>query len=109
MSQISDINRTLHSAVRDDLVRLGRALKARRVERGLTQQQLAERLGIAVRTLRAIESGSDTVNIGIVASAMMMLDLGSLTALIQQQTPQLLSSTRSRVSAGKTRPDYDDF
>lgn len=61
------------------------------------------------RTLRAIESGLDPVNIGIVASAMMMLDLGSLTALIQQQTPQLLSSTRSRVSAGKTRPDYDDF
>lgn len=105
----SDINKTLHPAVRDDLARLGRALKARRIERGLTQQQLAERLGIAERTWRAVESGADTVNIGIVASGMMMLDIGPLTQLIQLQAPSLLTSTRARVSSRGTRPAPDDF
>lgn len=109
MAQVSDINKTLHPAVRDDLVRLGCALKARRIERGLTQRQLADRLGIAERTWRAVEKGADTVNIGIVATGMMVLDLGPLTNLIQQQAPQLLSSQRSRVTPRRAKPDYDDF
>lgn len=38
-----------------------------RVDRGLTQEQLAERVEIAVRYLQAVEAGRQNVTIGTVA------------------------------------------
>ena len=49
---------------REEAARLGRELKSRREDFKLSQQALAERAGIAIGTVRALESGR-TVDPGL--------------------------------------------
>jgi HTH-type transcriptional regulator / antitoxin HipB len=46
-----------------DLQRLGQAFRALRMNRGLTQQEVAERAGITRLTVIRIEDGRDSVSI----------------------------------------------
>jgi transcriptional regulator with XRE-family HTH domain len=58
----------------DHLVELGRRLRAARVGRNEPMAIFAERIGVSVPTLRAMERGAPTVQIGAWASALWALD-----------------------------------
>jgi len=58
----------------DRLVALGRRLRVVRVERNEPMTTFAERIGVSVPTLRAMERGAPTVQIGAWASALWALD-----------------------------------
>ena len=48
-----------------DLVKIGRLLQELRKEKGLTQEQLAERMGVARRTVSRWETGSNMPDLDI--------------------------------------------
>lgn len=62
-------------ATRHRLRELGEGLKAARLARGLTQSEVAERLGVSRFTVMALERGEPGVAIGTVLEAAALLDL----------------------------------
>lgn len=58
-----------------DAVRIGEAVRAMRKNYSLTQQQLAELVGISDRTLRDIEKGTGAPGIGAVLATLKVLGL----------------------------------
>jgi transcriptional regulator with XRE-family HTH domain len=66
-----------------ELVRLGMRLRAARIVRDEPMQLFAQRIGISVPTLRAMERGADTVQIKHWANALWALDrLQDLTMVL---------------------------
>ena len=49
----------------NDLVEIGKRIKALRKEHGLTQEQLAEQLGVAANTIARIETGNRGISIDL--------------------------------------------
>jgi transcriptional regulator with XRE-family HTH domain len=77
---------------------LGQRISQARRERGWTQEQLAERLGVSVRYLQAVEAGEENLTIDSLTQLALRLDL-SLGDLVDQAFP----STRrlpTRTSSG---------
>lgn len=109
MGRVSNLNKTFPTSVRAELMALGRAMRARRIELRLSQREIAERIGISERTWRAIEGGSDTVNIGIVAMGMLVLGIGPFSKWISQQAPYLLYREQRRVRKSNREKALDDF
>lgn len=73
----------------NELVALGRRLRALRIERNDRQSDFAFRLGISVPTLRKLEQGDSTVSIGVWFDAFWLLGrLDDLQKLLVQ--PQSL-------------------
>ncbi len=68
------------------LQELGKRLRSRRIERRQTQQLFAQRIGISVPTLRAMEEGRPTVAINHWVNALWAT--GSLDDLKQVLRPQ---------------------
>lgn len=66
-------------AKENTLDRLGDAIKAARQERGITQAQLAERLGITLRHLKAIENSGQKPSYGLLARTVRELDISGDT------------------------------
>jgi transcriptional regulator with XRE-family HTH domain len=58
--------RTYSRGVRHALALLGKLIRAGRIERGMTAQELAERAGVSRTTLSNIEKGAAGPEIGIV-------------------------------------------
>ena len=58
-----------------DLVKTGKFLQALRKEKGLTQEQLAEQMGVALRTVSRWETGSNMPDLDI------LMDLSDLYAV----------------------------
>ena len=58
-----------------DQIRIGAFLKALRKEKGLTQEQLAEKLAVSGRTVSRWETGSNMPDIGMMASASRSLSM----------------------------------
>ena len=58
-----------------DLVKIGSLLQELRKEKGLTQEQLAERMGVARRTVSRWETGSNMPDLDI------LMELADLYAL----------------------------
>lgn len=112
MPRVSRLNRTLPKSVALDLAALGAAIRARRVNRNETQAQLAERLGISQRTLRAVEAGSNTVSIGIVITIMWALGL-KVSAISLDSAPTATAPSIGSSKAPRARPKKwkapDDF
>ena len=50
---------------KNDLVESGKRIKALRKEHGLTQEQLAEQLGVAANTIARIETGNRGISIDL--------------------------------------------
>ena len=106
MSQSPRLLHTLPVPAAAELVQLGSALRRARVARNESQRALAERLGIAERTLRAVEKGDPKVSAGVLVSLLWAVGLGPLSAPIIEQ------AMRAAASGAKTRARrkvQDDF
>lgn len=78
----SAADRSLPYIVEDALEALGERISIARRARGMTQPDLAEKSGIGLSTLLAIEKGKPTVQIGFVLTTLWALGLeGSFGAL----------------------------
>ena len=66
---------------------LGERLRIARLRRRLPAKQVAERAGMTVPTLRAIEHGSASATLGAYASVMQVLQLEAGLALVAQDDP----------------------
>jgi len=62
-------------AIRRQVERLGACICAARKQRGLTQAQLAEKIGITVPTLRKLESGDGSVSLHTFLSSLASLQI----------------------------------
>jgi transcriptional regulator with XRE-family HTH domain len=68
------------------LVELGKRLRAARIERNDTMDVFAQRLGVSVGTVRAMERGAPTVQVGAWLNALWILNrLDALTAVLEAQ------------------------
>lgn len=73
---------------------LAHRLKARRIDLGLTQEELADRAGLNPRHVQKLEAGELNVTIGTLASLALALDV-TITDLLE---PHLLERARPRAS-----------
>ena len=96
----------------DFLVALGWRISVARRSRGWTQQDLAAKAGIGIRTMNGIEKGLPTVQIGFWLSALWALDLlepltrlqtlaqePGTVALLEQALPKRVHAPRKRKAA----------
>lgn len=79
-----------------DQVKIGAFLKELRTERSLTQEQLAETLGVSRRTVSRWETGSNLPDLDL---------LLELSALYGVELRALLTGERTAESAGSSEPD----
>jgi transcriptional regulator with XRE-family HTH domain len=85
------------------LLALGRRLRAARLARNDTMTTFAERLGVSDQTVRAMEQGLSTVQIGTWASALWILDdLASLERVLEPRE-SLIDRARSERSPRRHR------
>src|SRR5882724_1096773 len=79
MFLIMDIEQT-----REIIAELGRRLRAARIERNDTMEVFAQRLGVSVGTVRAMERGAPTVQIGAWLNALWILNqLDTITHVLE--------------------------
>src|ERR1700730_13849234 len=82
--------------VREILADLGRRLRAARIERNDTMEVFAQRLGVSVGTVRAMERGGPTVQIGAWLNALWILSqLDTITHVLEPQE-SLLDRVRAQ-------------
>jgi len=93
----------------ESLAALGQRLRAHRLERNETMAVFAQRIGVSSGTLRAMEHGAETVQIGAWVRALWVLDrLDDLNAVLirrqslldQVRAPQTRSRQRASRHAG---------
>jgi transcriptional regulator with XRE-family HTH domain len=94
--------------VTDVLVGLGGRLRAARIARNDTMEIFAERLGVSVGTVRAMERGAPTVQIGAWLNALWIFDELETVTPILQRKESLLDRFRAqekhrRLRASKRR------
>ena len=65
----------LPESCRDQLKHLGENIKLARKRRRIRQQDMAERIAVAIKTYRKIERGDPTVGIGLYLSALFLLGI----------------------------------
>src|SRR5487761_2076992 len=88
---------------RRSLSELGIRLKSLRLARNDTMAVFAERLGVSAGTLRAMEHGTATVNIGVWVRALWVLDrLDDLDGVLTHKT-SLLEQARAPRHRGRQR------
>lgn len=85
------------------LAELGIRLKALRLARNDTMEIFAQRLGVSAGTLRAMERGAPTVQIGAWVNALWILDqLDDLNGVLAQRT-SLLDQARAPPARSRQR------
>jgi len=86
--------------VNQALVALGARLRAARLERNEPMAVFAERIGVSVPTLRDMERGSATVQIGSWLNALWALDrIGEVSALLAEHESLIERAKRVRSPA----------
>lgn len=92
------------------LTQLGERLRAARIDRNDTMEVFAQRIGVSIGTVRAMERGAPTVQVGAWLNALWILnELDSLTGLLkpnQSLLEQLRAQERNgqRQRASRRRP-----
>ena len=98
---------TLPAPVLNELAELGSAVRVSRVARNESQSSLAKRLGIAERTLRALEKGDATVSVGVFISALWAVGLGQqLSAPVTEQAARAAASGARKRARRKVLDDF---
>lgn len=99
------------SNIHDKLKELGTRLRSERMKREDTQTMFAARIGVSVPTLRKMESGNLTVQIGTWATALEILDrLDDLDTLLSAKEDlfakydQMHAPQRQRVRKARQAP-----
>lgn len=90
----------------DISVRLGQGLKRRRLSQRLRLVDVAQRAGLSVPTIRAIERGEASVSFGNYAFVAVLLGAGNLFEPIIRESAgnkPFSSSTRTRVRVRQVR------
>lgn len=64
-------------SLRKQIIQVGQQIKLARKRRGLTMQEMADRMLVTRKTLTRLESGDQGVSIGVLASALMSIGLES--------------------------------
>ena len=85
------------------LCQLGERLRAARIERNDTMAVFAERLGVSSGTVRAMEHGSPTVQIGTWLNALWLLNQLDSMAHILEPRDSVLDRIRSAEKAQRRR------
>ena len=89
--------------VRETLSELGRRLRAARIERNDTMEVFAQRLGVSVGTVRAMERGAPTVQVGAWLNALWVLNqLDTITHVLQPKE-SLLERMRAQEKRRRQR------
>src|SRR5579872_1176517 len=92
------------SLMRDTIIRnpeqLGRAIRLKRKEKGLSQSALAERLGVGRKWVLGIESGNPKAEFGLILKTLDLL--GLRTSLSEGSQP---SPTEGHRQSGPSRLD----
>lgn len=87
----------------DELVRLGARLRSARLARDESMRVFAERIGICVPTLQAMERGAGTVALKHWANALWVLDRLPDLATVLAQTESPLDLARRPAAAQRQR------
>ncbi|SFR95970.1 DNA-binding transcriptional regulator, XRE-family HTH domain [Dyella sp. OK004] len=66
-----------HPQARRQIAALGERLRAARLRRDLTQEMLAERVGVSVPTVAKLENGDPTTSLAIMLRVLTVLGLGA--------------------------------
>ncbi|HEV7442266.1 MAG TPA: helix-turn-helix transcriptional regulator [Steroidobacteraceae bacterium] len=89
--------------VREILSELGKRLRAARIERNDTMDVFAQRLGVSVGTVRAMERGAPTVQVGAWLNALWILNqLDTVTRVLEPQE-SLLDRIRAQEKRRRQR------
>lgn len=89
--------------VREILSELGKRLRAARIERNDTMDVFAQRLGVSVGTVRAMERGAPTVQVGAWLNALWILNqLETVTRVLEPQE-SLLDRIRAQEKRRRQR------
>ncbi len=83
---------------------LGRRLRVARIARNESMAVFAARIGVSVPTLRAMERGAPTVQVGAWANALWALDRLEDLATVLAAPESLLDVARARQSPVRRRP-----
>lgn len=75
------------SAVSRELERIGEGLRTARLRRNMSQQELADRLGASIHTVRAMEAGKAGTAVGTYLHALWVMDL--IETVSQVARPEL--------------------
>jgi transcriptional regulator with XRE-family HTH domain len=89
--------------VTDALQALGGRLRAARIERNDTMAVFAERLGVSAGTVRAMERGAPTVQIGIWLNALWILNQLDALNHVLEPRDSVLDRIRAREKAQRQR------
>ena len=85
------------------LSELGRRLRAARIERNDTMDVFAQRLGVSVGTVRAMERGAPTVQVGAWLNALWILNqLDTITRVLEPKE-SLLERARAQEKRRRQR------
>lgn len=106
MKPKSRLLNTLPAPAADELVQLGAALRRARVARNESQAALAARMGIAERTLRAVEQGDPGVSAGVLITLLWALGLGPLSAPVSEQAARAAAAGANRRARRKAMDDF---
>ena len=87
----------------DGLAKLGSRLRAALLERDEPMRVFADRIGVSVPTLRAMEQGVDTVAVRHWANALWALDRLADLAAVLQQSPSPLDLARLQAKPQRQR------
>ena len=89
--------------VKELLSELGRRLRAARIERNDTMEIFAQRLGVSVGTVRAMERGAPTVQIGAWLNALWILNQLDTIAHVLAPQESLLDRIRAQEKRRRQR------
>jgi transcriptional regulator with XRE-family HTH domain len=106
MSRSTRLLHTLPAPPAAELIQLGSALRRARVARNESQRALADRLGIAERTLRAVEQGDPKVSAGVLLTLLWAVGLGPLSAPISEQAARAAASGAKTRARRKVKDDF---
>lgn len=102
------------SIVRRELTRIGDGIRTARLRRNMSQQELADRLGVSIHTVRAMEAGKAGTAIGTYLHAIWALDLIETTFQVADPALDRVGmahedSDRRRRSSSRAGSLDDDF